>query len=122
MRPIIPDNATAYLPFSEQPYTQWEGRNDLDVLYFLFELHDKTDKVILPDGTYSEVNYRSYGAKVFEYGTQNIEMEAQVFASAAHQPSYFTFCSETTKRIVVLRGCTFWKSGKVSNRMGRYTR
>jgi hypothetical protein len=84
MREIIPGSAVALLPFSSQSYVAWDGRDDLDLIYFLFELYDKTDEVLLPDGTRGEMNYRFYAAQIFEMGTRTIAAEAKVFAEQAN--------------------------------------
>ena len=84
MREIIPESAIALLPFTSQSYADWEGENDLDVLYFLLELYDKTDEVILPDGTLAEMNYKNYALEVFAQTTNNVAAEAEAFTVAAN--------------------------------------
>ena len=80
---LINDKVFDYLPFSSEPFSDWNNKTDLQE--FLFALHDKKGSIVGENGVKTPVNYRDYGGEVFERGKKEIQSLIQQFETAAEK-------------------------------------
>lgn len=80
---LIPEKAFNFLPFSSEPFSEWDETTDL--LEFLYTLHDKSGVIIAQDGTRKSVNYRDYGKVVYDQGLNEIQLWIRKFEASAKE-------------------------------------